>query len=80
VAAIRARTRYRAGLYPYTQESFALAIGVPPGTVRQWEQKRRKPTGAARVLLALLDRNPDLIGQIAIQTNAQSVNPSVEAA
>jgi putative transcriptional regulator len=54
VAAIRKRT----GL---SQGSFANTIAVPVGTLRNWEQKRRQPEGPARVLLALLDRNPNLV-------------------
>jgi putative transcriptional regulator len=38
-------------------------IGIPAGTLRQWEQRRRKPTGAARVLLAMVDREPDIIAR-----------------
>ena len=65
VAAIRAKTRYASyGDASYTQEDFALAVGVPVGTVRQWEQRRRKPTGAARVLLALIDRNPAIVSTV----------------
>ena len=36
----------------HTQENFGRLLGVPTGTLRQWEQGRRKPTGAARVLLS----------------------------
>ena len=56
VAAIRKRT----GL---SQGSFANTIAVPVGTLRNWEQKRRQPEGPARVLLALLDRNPNLVAE-----------------
>jgi putative transcriptional regulator len=63
VAAIRAKTRY-SRFRCYTQEDFARSIGVSVGTVRQWEQGRRQPTGAARVLLALLDREPALLERI----------------
>lgn len=45
----------------YTQETFAAAIGVPVKTLRNWEQRRRQPTGPARVLLACLQRNPWLV-------------------
>jgi hypothetical protein len=56
----RAKTRY--SVYScYTQENFARALGISLGTLRQWEQKRRRPTGAARVLLALLDRDPAVL-------------------
>jgi putative transcriptional regulator len=53
-AAIRSRT----GL---SQAAFARRIGVAVGTIRNWEQGRRTPQGPARVLLALLDRNPRLV-------------------
>jgi putative transcriptional regulator len=54
VAAIRQKT----GL---SQAAFALRVGVPVGTIRNWEQGRRAPQGPARVLLALLDRNPRIV-------------------
>ncbi|AWN38827.1 transcriptional regulator [Methylobacterium radiodurans] len=53
VAAIRKRTGK-------AQTAFAESIGVPVGTLRQWES-RRQPRGAALVLLALLERNPRLV-------------------
>ena len=37
-----------------TQNQFARRFGFSPGTVRDWEQGRRKPDGAARVLLFLI--------------------------
>jgi putative transcriptional regulator len=54
VASIRSKT----GL---SQAAFAQRIGVPVGTIRNWEQGRRAPQGPARVLLALLDRNPKIV-------------------
>jgi putative transcriptional regulator len=54
VSAIRART----GL---SQEAFARRIGVSVGTLRNWEQGRRKPDGPAKVLLALLERDPGIV-------------------
>jgi DNA-binding transcriptional regulator YiaG len=44
-----------------TQRSFAGAIGVPVKTVSNWEQGRRKPTGAALVLLTLIARDPWIV-------------------
>ena len=61
VAAIRLNTRCPGHWMPYTQENFGRLLGVPTGTLRQWEQGRRKPTGAARVLLSLIQRNPRLV-------------------
>ena len=51
VAAIRQRTGA-------SQARFARSIGIAVSTLRNWEQGRRRPEGPARVLLALLDRNP----------------------
>jgi putative transcriptional regulator len=50
--------RKKAGL---SQAAFARRIGVPVATLRNWEQGHRSPTGPARVLLALLDRNPRIV-------------------
>lgn len=44
-----------------SQDAFAHRIGVTVGTLRNWEQKRRHPEGPARVLLAMLERNPRLV-------------------
>jgi putative transcriptional regulator len=54
VAAIRASTNL-------TQTAFARRIGVSLGTLRNWEQKRRTPDGPARVLLAMIARNPRVV-------------------
>ena len=54
VAAIRART----GL---SQAAFADQIGVSAATLRNWEQGRRCPEDPARVLLALLARDPRIV-------------------
>jgi putative transcriptional regulator len=54
VQAIRART----GL---SQTEFARSIGVKKGTLLNWEQRRRSPEGPARVLLALIDKDPKIV-------------------
>ena len=41
-----------------TQQKFAELLGISPATVRNWEQGRRKPEGAARVLLCVAARYP----------------------
>jgi putative transcriptional regulator len=53
---IRART----GM---TQKAFAESIGVSVETLRNWEQKKRHPEGPARVLLALLYHNPQIVSE-----------------
>ena len=54
-------TRSKSGL---SQAAFARRIGVAVGTLRNWEQGRRSPQGPARVLLALLDRNPRIVEEV----------------
>jgi putative transcriptional regulator len=54
VQAIRART----GL---SQAEFAKSIGVKKSTLLNWEQQRRSPEGPARVLLALIDKDPSIV-------------------
>ena len=44
-----------------SQPAFASRIGVSLATLRNWEQGHRSPTGPARVLLALVDRNPRIV-------------------
>jgi putative transcriptional regulator len=44
-----------------TQAEFALKFGFSLGTLRQWEQGRRHPDGAARVLLTVIKREPGAV-------------------
>ena len=44
-----------------SQERFAMGIGVPVTTLRNWEQGRRKPEGPARVLLAMIAKRPSIV-------------------
>lgn len=57
VGAIRAST----GL---SQAAFARSIGVAKGTLLNWEQGRRRPTGPAQVLLAMIARKPSLVSEL----------------
>jgi putative transcriptional regulator len=50
--------RQKTGL---SQNVFAARFGFSPGTVREWEQRRRVPTGPARVLLFVIDREPEAV-------------------
>jgi len=49
------KVRGKVGL---SQDEFARAFGVSVGTLRNWEQRRVKPDGPARVLLTVIDRDP----------------------
>ena len=46
-----------------SQSTFAKFMGVSVGTLRNWEQGRRRPTGAARVLLRIAIRRPQLFAE-----------------
>lgn len=50
------RIRQRLGL---SQVEFARRIDVPHETIRNWEQGKRYPTGAAKALLKVLDKAPE---------------------
>ena len=50
--------RERLGL---TQEQFARAFGVTTATLRNWEQGRREPRGPARVLLNVIEKEPEAV-------------------
>ena len=42
-----------------SQNQFAMLIGVSKRTLENWEQGRRHPTGPAKVLLRILDVDPE---------------------
>jgi putative transcriptional regulator len=54
VAAIRAKLRL-------SQKAFSSAFGISTATLRNWEQGRRRPTGAARVLLHVAAKHPKAV-------------------
>lgn len=56
-----AQARARSGL---SQQQFADLLGVSPRTVQEWEQGRRQPSGAARSLLTIAKRRPDVLQEI----------------
>jgi putative transcriptional regulator len=41
-----------------SQDKFSMLLGISAATLRNWEQRRRKPQGAARVLLRVAAKNP----------------------
>jgi len=44
-----------------SQGKFAELLGISVKTLHNWEQGRRKPTGAARVLLRVASRHPEVV-------------------
>ncbi|WP_082783684.1 DNA-binding transcriptional regulator [Snodgrassella sp. CFCC 13594] len=56
-----AELRLRMGL---SQNKFARKLGISVNTLKSWEQGQRKPSGAANVLLQLLDKHPELVEEM----------------
>jgi putative transcriptional regulator len=44
-----------------SQREFALRFGFSLSTVRNWEQGHRTPEGPTRVLLTIIDKEPDAV-------------------
>ncbi len=65
VAAIRKKLRL-------SQAAFAERYGLPVSTLRDWEQNRRSPDRAALVLMALIDRNPQMVADTLAATQMDS--------
>lgn len=54
--------RERSGL---SQARFAALLGVSVRTLQEWEQGRRQPSGAARTLLKVAERYPEILREVA---------------
>jgi len=48
-----------------SQEIFAKSLHIELKTLRNWEQGRAKPNAQGAVLIRLVDRHPELIGELA---------------
>ena len=57
IAAIRNKTHK-------TQEEFATMLNISIGTLRNWEQGRRQPGGAALSLLKVVSANPHYVESV----------------
>ncbi|WP_050808628.1 helix-turn-helix domain-containing protein [Collimonas fungivorans] len=53
-----AKARTQSGL---SQSQFAALMGVSVRTLQEWEQGRRGPSGAARTLLNIAIRHPEVL-------------------
>lgn len=50
--------RMKSGL---SQSEFAKLLGVSVRTLQDWEQGRREPSGAAKTLIAIAERRPEVL-------------------
>lgn len=48
-----------------SQVKFATLLGVSVRTLQEWEQGRRAPSGAARTLLMVAEKNPRALVEVA---------------
>jgi len=57
-----AEARSKTGL---SQEKFAALLGISPRTLRDWEHGRRTPSGAAKTLLRIAAKHPEVLRELA---------------
>jgi len=55
------RVRRKMGL---SQAQFATRFGLPPATLKNWEQGRSHPDSPARVLLAVIAKHPEAVKEL----------------
>lgn len=47
-----------------SQAQFATKFGLPPATLRNWEQGRSRPDASTRVLLAVIAKHPEAVEDV----------------
>ena len=47
-----------------SQPQFSKLLGVPVGTIRDWEQGRKQPGSAAITLLKVAEKHPEVLEEI----------------
>ena len=47
-----------------SQAQFAAVLHISPRTLQQWEQGRRHPSGAAKTLLKIVFRHPEVLREL----------------
>jgi putative transcriptional regulator len=55
------QVRRRMGL---SQTQFATRFGLPPATLKNWEQGRSRPDSPTRILLAVIARHPEAVEDV----------------
>ncbi|MFC1770932.1 helix-turn-helix domain-containing protein [Candidatus Margulisiibacteriota bacterium] len=57
-----------------SQAKFAMYFGVSARTIQEWEQHRRKPSGAAKYFLKVIEQEPEAIQRALRKINKQSLD------
>src|SRR5210317_1471499 len=55
-----------------SQPAFSKLLGVPVGTIRDWEQGRKQPDSAAVTLIKVAQRNPEVLEAVAARLSGRS--------
>jgi len=69
VARLRARFRL-------SQGKFAALLGISVHTLQNWEQRRRRPEGPARVLLRVAAAHPAAVLDVAVRSRRRHGHPT----
>lgn len=56
-----------------SQEDFAAHFGFSINQIRDWEQARARPIGGVRAYLMLIERNPEAVMALLLETAKKSV-------
>lgn len=61
--------------YALSQSEFAAMLGVSVKTLQNWEQGRRTPQGAARILLQVAAQHPAVVREVVESYQVSPVKP-----
>ena len=63
-----------------TQDEMATVLGTSPSGYKKWEQGKRQPSGAARTLLRVMDKEPEAVLRALSSKDAEASNSQTPAA
>jgi putative transcriptional regulator len=55
-----------------TQDQMATVLGTSPSGYKKWEQGKRQPSGAARTLVRVMEREPETVLRTLSAANGES--------
>ncbi|MEX0408675.1 type II toxin-antitoxin system MqsA family antitoxin [Aquibium sp. LZ166] len=59
-----------------TQDEMATVLGTSPSGYKKWEQGARQPSGAARTLLRIMDREPEAVLRALSSKDSETNEPT----